>query len=364
EGFFWNGSKCVNPCGADPCSKIANSDGNCTAVNSNSYFCGCNKGFGWNSGKCTAHANVSATLGNICVGNESVASAGFSVCKAQDFELKTVSDQEIVVDKNTGLEWQHGVSEKTYTWNEAAAYCENLEYAGFGDWRLPEPLEILTIVDHSAYDIMVDAFDDTPQMLVNLPYFESVFPSFAVGNNLWTSKTYRDDPERAWVFSPQRSYVYSHPSKTDIYNAMCVRGGILPRAEFKKSKTGGDNVVTDSATGFMWQKGFTVMEDVEHSNAIEYCGNLTYAGYSDWRLPNKNELASLFSFDTTFSDFFDMPEKYDFISSTTFVLNAEYPNEPFLLVDEKAMTINIKGEIGYAEINSGTFNVRCVRNLE
>ena len=104
------------------------------------------------------------------------------------------------------------------------------------------------------------------------------------------------------------------------------------------------------------------MEDVEQSNAIEYCDNLTYAGYSDWRLPNKNELASLFSFDTTFSDFFDMPAKYDFISSTTFVLNAEYPNEPFLLVDEKAMTINIKGEVGYA--GKGSYNVRCVRNIE
>ena len=119
---------------------------------------------------------------------------------------------------------------------------------------------------------------------------------------------------------------------------------------------------SDSATGFMWQQGFTVMEDVEHSNAIEYCDNLTYAGYSDWRLPNKNELASLFSFDTTFSDFFDIPAKYDFISSTTFVLNAEYPNEPFLLVDEKAMTINIKGEVGYA--GKGSYNVRCVRNIE
>ena len=372
EGFFWNGSKCVDPCAADPCSKVANSNGNCTAINSNLYFCGCNKGFGWKSGKCESFASGVATLGNICIGTETITIAGM-LCKTQDFELKTVSDQEIVVDKNTGLEWQHSVSERTYRWNEAVAYCENLEYAGYHDWRLPEPLEILTIVDHGAYDIMADAFNDTPQLLVNKSYFGSVFPSFAVGNNLWTSKTYRDDPERAWVFSPQRSYVYPHPSKTDIYNAICVRGGILPRAEFKKLKIGGDAVVTYSATGFMWQQGFTVMEDAEHSNAIEYCNNLTYAGHSDWRLPNKNELASLFSFDTAFSDFFDMPEKYDFISSTTFVLNAEYPNEPFLLVDEKAMTIDIKSEVGYVGTGKasmitgpemGSYNVRCVRNLE
>ena len=374
DGFFWDRSKCVDPCAADPCSKIANSDGVCTAVSSNLYFCGCNKGFGWSDGKCESFASGVATLGNVCVGTETITFPGMLKCRQQDFELKTVSDQEIVVDKNTGLEWQHAVSEKTYTWNEAVAYCENLEYAGYSDWRLPEPLEILTIVDHGAYDINADAYDDTPQLLVNKSYFGSVFPSFDVGNNLWTSKTYRDDPKRAWVFSPQRSYVYPHPSKTDIYNAMCVRGGILPRAEFKKLKIGGDAVVTDSATGFMWQQGFTVMEDVEHSNAIEYCDNLTYAGYSDWRLPNKNELASLFSFDTAFSDFFDMPAKYDFISSTTFVLNAEYPNEPFFLIDEKAMTINQKGEVGYVGTGEesfgsftgpemGSYNVRCVRNL-
>ena len=377
EGFFWNGSKCVDRCASDPCSKIkiAYSDGVCTAVSSNLYFCGCNKGFGWNSGKCESFASGVATLGNICIGTETITFPGMLKCKSQDFELKTVSNQEIVVDKNTGLEWQHAVSEKSYTWNEAVAYCENLEYAGYSDWRLPEPLEILTIVDHGAYDINADAYDDTPQLLVNKSYFGSVFPSFDVGNNLWTSETYRDDPKRAWVFSPQRSYVYPHPSKTDIYNAMCVRGGILPRAEFKKLKIGGDAVVTDSATGFMWQQGFTVMEDVEHSNAIEYCDNLTYAGYSDWRLPNKNELASLFSFDTAFSDFFDMPAKYDFISSTTFVLNAEYPNEPFFLIDEKAMTINQKGEVGYVGTGEesfgsftgpemGSYNVRCVRNIE
>ena len=369
KGFFWNGSKCVSPC---PCSKIANSDGVCTAINSNLYFCGCNKGFGWKNGKCESFASGVATLGNICIGTETITIPGMLKCKPQDFELKTVSDQEIVVDKNTGLEWQHAVSEKTYTWNEALAYCENLEYAGFSDWRLPEPLEILTIVDHGAYDIYVDAYYDTQQLLVNELYFESVFPSFDVGNNLWTSETYRDDPKRAWVFSPQRSYVYPNPSKTNIYNAICVRGGILPRAEFKKSKIGGDAVVTDSATGFMWQKGFTVMEDVEHSNAIEYCENLTYAGYSDWRLPNKNELASLFSFDTTFSDFFDMPAKYDFISSTTFVLNAVLL-EFDISADEKAITINQKGEVGYVGTGkgslgvhpeTGSYNVRCVRNIE
>ena len=108
------------------------------------------------------------------------------------------------------------------------------------------------------------------------------------------------------------------------------------------------------------------MENEKLSNAKAYCEDLTYAGFSDWRLPNKNELASFTGFDNneSFSDFFDVPENGEFISSTTFILNAEYMGEPYIPVDEKVITINLKGELGYAEINSGTYSVRCVRDIE
>jgi hypothetical protein len=371
KGFFWDGSKCVNPCKKNPCTKIANSDKNCTAVNSSLFFCGCDDGYGWNEGKCEPFATGVSNLGNICLGNGSLDLAEFSVCKAHDFEIKTVSDQEIVVDNNTKLEWQHVVSEKTYTWNEALSYCKNLEYAGYTDWRLPEPLEILTIVDNNAFNHSPGLYD-TPQLIVDELYFGSVLPSFAVGNSLWTSKPYAYNTERVWVFSPQRSHVFSHPSKADIYNAMCVRGGILPRAEFKKLMIRGDEVVNDLTTKLMWQKGLKKMEVEKWENAVAYCENLTYAGYSDWRLPNKNELVSLLSFDKNepLLDFFDVSEeKEKFISSSMFFHETYNSHDPSIPSDyDVVATINLKGELGHVGISFispySTFNVRCVRNIE
>ena len=53
----------------------------------------------------------------------------------------------------------------------------------------------------------------------------------------------------------------------------------------------GDGTVTDTDTGLMWQK--TTGDEMDWESAIEYCENLTLAGYHDWRLPNIEELASL-----------------------------------------------------------------------
>ena len=54
----------------------------------------------------------------------------------------------------------------------------------------------------------------------------------------------------------------------------------------------GDQTVTDDVTGLMWQKtvptaSYTVAQ------ASSYCSALTLAGYDDWRLPTRIQLASL-----------------------------------------------------------------------
>jgi hypothetical protein len=63
-----------------------------------------------------------------------------------------------------------------------------------------------------------------------------------------------------------------------------------------------DSTVTDTCTGLMWQKdtadyhadGQPNEQDyVFWSLSLDYCDNLSFAGYSDWRLPNVRELESL-----------------------------------------------------------------------
>ncbi len=65
----------------------------------------------------------------------------------------------------------------------------------------------------------------------------------------------------------------------------------LANAEFTKS----GNIVTDSTTGLQWQDDATATSTrPTWQGAIDHCENLTdFLGYSDWRLPNLNELKSI-----------------------------------------------------------------------
>ena len=53
-------------------------------------------------------------------------------------------------------------------------------------------------------------------------------------------------------------------------------------------------VVVDTATNLMWQDNADAKTIKKSWNdAIDYCENLTLGGYSDWHLPNYNELWKL-----------------------------------------------------------------------
>lgn len=64
----------------------------------------------------------------------------------------------------------------------------------------------------------------------------------------------------------------------------------------------GDDVVFDLATGLMWAAdgnaaGCNNGATIAWSNAIIYAEALSFAGFSDWRLPNVKELLSLIEYD-------------------------------------------------------------------
>ncbi len=52
-----------------------------------------------------------------------------------------------VTDPNTGLTWQQVPSSDGFTWQEAVDYADELELAGYDDWRLPSAKELFTISD-------------------------------------------------------------------------------------------------------------------------------------------------------------------------------------------------------------------------
>ena len=121
-------------------------------------------------------------------------------------------------------------------------------------------------------------------------------------------------------------------------------------AEFNSTTVDGDVIVTDTKEGLIWQK--TYEKDKNWQQALDYCEELTYAGYSDWRLPNKNELASLVNYEkySPASDFPDMPTSIYFWSSSTLVITQ----------DAAWRVVFYDGEVDSSN-KKYTCSVRCVR---
>ncbi|QPJ61605.1 MAG: DUF1566 domain-containing protein [Candidatus Nitronauta litoralis] len=70
-----------------------------------------------------------------------------------------------ITDPESGLIWTQKDSyadlNKCLTWPEAVQYVENLNTAGFSDWRLPTIKELLTIYDTSREGVL--AWDKNPE---------------------------------------------------------------------------------------------------------------------------------------------------------------------------------------------------------
>jgi hypothetical protein len=103
------------------------------------------------------------------------------------FALEEASGDTTVFDDQTNLEWQREPdSSGGHSWVEALDHCESLVHGGHDDWRLPNPMELSTLVDEIA----------TSGPAINPTYF--VASSF---NTIpfWTSTTNPKNPGNAYI---------------------------------------------------------------------------------------------------------------------------------------------------------------------
>ncbi len=61
-----------------------------------------------------------------------------------------------ITDNATGLMWAQNDSNAGMNWEDALAYAENSNYAGYNDWRLPNVKELQAIVDYSGVFPVID----------------------------------------------------------------------------------------------------------------------------------------------------------------------------------------------------------------
>ena len=92
-----------------------------------------------------------------------------------------------IEDLATRLTWQKADSGSTHDWQGALAYCEDLELAGEGDWRLPNAKELQSIVDYSRAP---DALDPARTG----PAIDPVFEVTDTESFYWTGTTLLESP--------------------------------------------------------------------------------------------------------------------------------------------------------------------------
>jgi hypothetical protein len=188
----------------------------------------------------------------------------------------------VIKDTVTGLMWQQttapGMSDGTYSWQQAEDYCENLALGGYDDWRLPTIQELSTLVDSG-----VSLSSETVNPTINMTFFNETVPS-----NYWTKTLFTGNSNQAWTVDFSTGSVDYDDKTTNSYAVRAVRG----EQTANNFIDNGDGTITDTGSRLVWEKTKGT-STYTWAQAKAYCENLTLGGNSDWRLPTRNELQSI-----------------------------------------------------------------------
>jgi len=112
-------------------------------------------------------------------------------------------------DSRTGLEWQYSSPGKM-NWHEALEYAQSLRLDGKSDWRLPNLVELESLLDRGT---MLERI--RPIMRTDVPFRDTL--------SYWSSTTFAPDTRSAWIVMFDGAYILSY-YKSNQYHIRCVRG--------------------------------------------------------------------------------------------------------------------------------------------
>ena len=248
-----------------------------------------------------------------------------------------------IEDTGTGLVWQQADDGERRPWIDAESYCDGLSFADHDDWRLPRIDELKSIIDYTRFRPALD------------PAFSGHSDSY------WASTSgeegFHDD--LAWGVNFWSGHGGAGGKRDPLY-VRCVRKGPFWPLDIS------EYLVVDSATTvkdtyhqLVWQRGneANMTRGYGWDDAKRYCEKLETGGYSDWRLPELQELETIIDYTITRSpawntDIFNVRPGRGWL----FWTNTDYAMDP------DAMWGVQFGNGGTLSLDKpGNYHVRCVR---
>lgn len=208
-----------------------------------------------------------------------------------------------VLDKVTGLTWQRfSANPASYAYTSAVAYVTTVNSAnlcGYSDWRLPTALELMGLMNTGV----------SSGNIANADYLGVA--TDAMDGTFWTAeKRAASNTVDAWYVDADSNGAVSFDAQTRPRKVRLVRGGNLTASACSNDGRWTDHqdgTVSDARTGLMWKscpEGYTnnsctAGAVITFKSVSAVVAQLTQANgnadksYSDWRVPTRNELASL-----------------------------------------------------------------------
>uniref|UniRef100_UPI0013C34715 Lcl C-terminal domain-containing protein n=1 Tax=Cysteiniphilum halobium TaxID=2219059 RepID=UPI0013C34715 len=253
------------------------------------------------------------------------------------FSQGTGAEADCVIDNLTGLMWPREDSFTGLSWSDALTAANNYSRCGYTDWRLPNVNELKSLINYGE--------------ILNYTWLNG-FSINVSPDAYWTSTTRVNNINDAYTVHMQDYYLLTFDKVNLFPHAIPVRGnsnGYLAKVIITGQTSsmpivapvGADGdimagepwpitrfveegeCIIDYLTGLMWPKnGVIGFEDFDNAgpslqpnygnviinlnrlnwhDAIQAINNMNIAavklcGYSDWRLPNTNELSSLINY--------------------------------------------------------------------
>ena len=225
-----------------------------------------------------------------------------------------------ITDQVTGLMWEKTTDKNgdgVINYYDKKTYAESLTGAsacntgGYTDWRLPTIMELYSLIMYYGAEPAPTA---TTQGTA-VPYMNTNYFSFGYGD-INANAHGADSDERLIDSQYATSTIYvsttmggqstmfginfadgrikGYPANTrKKYYVLYVRGN----SEYGVNNfvDNLDGTITDTSTGLMWMQNDNG-SGILWENALSYAENFSFAGFSDWRLPDVKELQSIIDY--------------------------------------------------------------------